>query len=369
MRRLPTVPVLVTASVAALALVACEKAAAPAAAVDAGAAAADAGTAAAPAGGPAARPAFMASFTALPERPAVENADLVRLGQMLYFEKRISKSHEISCNSCHDLARFGVDNEPTSPGHKGQRGGRNSPTTLNAALHTSQFWDGRAKDVEEQAKGPVLNPIEMAMADEGSVLKTLQSMPEYVELFAKAFPGEAKPLSYDNFGRAVGAFERQLITPSRLDAYLKGDDKALTAEELAGAQKFVETGCTACHGGATLGGLTYMKIGAVRPAEGLKEDMGRFEVTKLESDKLFFKVPSLRNVEKTAPYFHDGSVASLEEAVKKMASWQLGKDLTDADVASIVRFLKALTGTVPAELAQAPELPKSTPKTPKPVAN
>jgi cytochrome c peroxidase len=313
-----------------------------------------------------ARPAFVATFQPLPDAPAVENADRVKLGQMLYHEKRVSKSQDISCNTCHDLAKFGVDNNPTSTGFKGQKGGRNSPTTLNAALHIAQFWDGRAKDVEEQAKGPVLNPVEMAMKDDKAVLAVLSSMPEYVNLFQKAFPDDKEPMNYDNFGKAVGAFERQLITPSKLDAYLKGDDAALSAEELAGMQKFTETGCTACHNGPALGGGSFQKVGAVRPWEGLK-DNGRSDITKNDADRFFFKVPSLRNISKTAPYFHDGSEPTLEGAIKKMASWQLGKDLTDAEIASIATFLKALDGTIPAQYAAVPELPASTPKTPKPV--
>jgi cytochrome c peroxidase len=339
------------------------KDAAPPAAGPASAAPSAAPAAASPA--TADRPAFFASFAPLPDPEPLDNEERVRLGKMLYFEKRVSKSHQLSCNSCHDLARFGVDNEPTSPGHKGQRGGRNSPTTLNAALHVAQFWDGRAKDVEEQAKGPVLNPIEMAMTDDKAVVATLRSIPDYVALFQKAFPGEDDPLTYDNFGRAVGAFERRLVTPSRFDRYLKGETSSLSAEELAGAQKFAETGCTACHAGPALGGSSFMKVGLLRAWEGLK-DVGRFEVTKEEADRFVFKVPSLRNVEKTAPYFHDGSEPTLEGAVKKMAAWQLGKDLSDEDASSITTFLKTLTGELPQDLAAAPELPPSTDKTPKP---
>jgi cytochrome c peroxidase len=239
-----------------------------------------------------------------------------------------------------------VDNEPTSPGHEGKRGGRNSPSSFNAALHIAQFWDGRAKDVEAQALGPILNPIEMGMESDAKVIEKLKKDPKTVAAFKAAFPGESDPLTYKNIGEAIGAFERTLITPSRFDAYLKGDDNALTAAEKAGGKLFVQTGCTACHMGSTLGGQMYQKLGLVKDYP--TKDMGRFEVTKLEADKKMFKVPSLRNVAKTGPYFHDGSVKTLEEAVSQMAEYQLGKNLSKDEVASVVTFLNTLTGTVPA---------------------
>lgn len=294
---------------------------------------------------------------------AAPTAALVDLGRMLYHEKRLSKSHEISCNSCHLVDAFGVDNQPTSSGHKEQRGGRNSPTTFNAALQFVQFWDGRAPTIEEQAKGPVLNPIEMAMPDEAYVLTVLRSIPGYDAAFKAAFPGEADPITYDNMAKAIGAFERGLVTPSRFDKYLAGDASALTAEEQAGLDTFVTTGCTACHAGVLVGGGMYQKLGLVKPYE--TKDTGRMEVTKNEADRFMFKVPQLRNIAKTGPYFHDGSVATLEDAVKRMADHQLGKTLTDAEVASIVTFLNSLTGEVPAAYAAAPALPESGPQTPK----
>lgn len=280
----------------------------------------------------------------------------VTLGQMLYHEKRLSKGGELSCNSCHQLDKFGVDGKPTSTGDKGQLGGRNSPTVFNAAGHMAQFWDGRAADVEEQAKGPILNPVEMAMESSATVVATLKGIPGYVTAFAAAFPGEADPVTYDNLGRAIGAFERKLSTPAKLDKYLAGDDSALSEEEKKGAQEFVAVGCTACHNGALVGGAMYQKAGLVKPWPNQK-DLGRFDVTKKEVDKLFFKVPSLRNIAKTAPYFHDGSVATLGEAIKQMADHQLGKSLTDAQVASIATFLGALTGEVDTVLTAVPVLP------------
>ena len=290
---------------------------------------------------------WKAVFAPLPEvADSKENpitAEKVALGKKLYLDTRLSKDETLSCNSCHNLKTFGVDNEPTSPGHKGQRGGRNSPTSFNAALHASQFWDGRAATVEKQALGPILNPGEMAMPSEAAVIERLKKDKNYPKEFAAAFPGDKAPISYANVGNAIGAFERTLITPSRFDAFLKGDDNALTPEEKKGAQAFVQTGCVACHNGATLGGMMFQKLGLVKPYP--TKDMGRFEVTKNESDKMMFKVPSLRNVAKTGPYFHDGSVKTLDEAVSKMAEYQLGKQLTPEQVKEIVTFLDSLTAT------------------------
>jgi cytochrome c peroxidase len=290
----------------------------------------------------------------------------VELGRQLYFETRLSKNQQISCNSCHVLSKYGVDNEPTSPGHKGQRGGRNSPTVFNAGSHIAQFWDGRAATLEAQAKGPVLNPIEMAMADEASVVKVLESIPGYAPMFKKAFPGEKSPITYDNMAKAIGAFERTLVTPSRFDKYLGGDEKALTDEEKKGLQTYINTGCTMCHVGENLGGATYQKLGLMKPVAGLK-DTGRFEVTKNEADKFFFKVPSLRNVEKTAPYLHDGSLKTLEETVAFMGEYQLNRKLPREDVAAITAFLKSLTGELPAKAIAEPKALAAGKDTPKPV--
>lgn len=289
----------------------------------------------------------------------------VDLGRMLYFETRLSKSHKLSCNSCHMLDRYGVDNQPTSLGHKGQRGDRNSPTVYNAAAHMAQFWDGRAADVEAQAKGPILNPVEMAMAGESAAVETLKSMPEYVEAFQKAFPGVKDPVTYDNMALAIGAFERKLVTPSRWDKFLAGDAKALTDAEKAGFLKFSDAGCGACHSGALLGGMSYQKIGAAKPYPDAA-DQGRAKVTKNAGEKFYFKVPSLRNIDKTAPYFHNGKVKTLDQAVADMAEYQLGSKLSAADTASIVTWLRSLTGEIPAAYIKAPKLPASTAKTPKP---
>jgi cytochrome c peroxidase len=313
-------------------------------------------------------PAQLKAYAPLPEvAPGKEpiTEEKVALGRILYYEPRLSKSQKISCNSCHGLTQYGVDNQATSSGHKGQKGDRNSQTVYNAALHFVQFWDGRAPDVEEQAKGPVLNPVEMAMTSEKQAIAVLKSMPEYVDAFKKAFPNDKDPVTYDNMGKAIGAFERKLITPARWDKLLKGDQTALTAEEKAGFHTFVASGCQTCHAGALLGGNMYQKIGVVKPWPDTS-DPGRYQVTKNEADKFMFKVPSLRNIEKTGPYFHDGKIATLKEAIAKMADYQVGKTLSDADIQSIETWMKSLTGVIPADYIKQPELPKSTSKTPKP---
>ncbi|HZT31950.1 MAG TPA: cytochrome c peroxidase [Bryobacteraceae bacterium] len=289
----------------------------------------------------------------------------VTLGRMLYYEPRLSKGQDVSCNTCHNLTRYGVDGEPTSEGFKKQHGNRNSPTVYNAAAHFVQFWDGRAPDVEAQAKGPVMNPVEMAMPSEKAVAAVLKSMPEYVAAFQRAFPGEKDPVTLENAAKAIGAFERGLLTPARWDKFLKGDETALTPEEKAGFNTFVAAGCQACHAGTLLGGNLYQKIGTVKPYPDTSDE-GRFQVTKSDADKMTFKVPSLRNVEKTGPYFHNGKIPTLDAAIVQMAEYQLGKQLSDAEVRSIGAFLKTLTGDIPAEYIKPPELPKSTAKTPKP---
>jgi cytochrome c peroxidase len=287
------------------------------------------------------------------------------LGRQLYYEKRLSKNHDISCNTCHVLASYGVDGLPVSNGHKGQKGARNSPTVYNAAGHSVQFWDGRAATVEAQATGPITNPEEMAMADGAAVAKVLRSIPEYVAAFKAAFPRDKSPVTYENAAAAIGAFERKLTTPSRFDKFLAGDKEALTADERRGLNTFVETGCTICHSGVLVGGSMYQELGLVKPYRDTS-DLGRFAETKQEADKMFFKVPSLRNVDKTAPYLHNGKIASLSEMVKLMAEYQLGKTLTEPQVAAIVSFLGSLTGELPTDFIKEPTLPKSTAATPKP---
>ena len=307
-------------------------------------------------------PEKLAAFAVLPQsfvstKNPISDAK-VTLGRTLFFDPRLSRNHDVSCNSCHDLAKYGVDGERVSTGHRGQLGTRNSPTVYNAAGSVAQFWDGREPDVEAQAKGPMMNPVEMAMPGGEAVAAVLGSIPDYAPLFARAFPDDRAPVTLDNATRAIGAFERTLVTPSRWDRFLGGEAGALTDAEKRGAATFVDTGCTGCHSGALVGGGMFQKLGLVRAWPDL-HDQGRYQVTKQEADRLVFKVPSLRNVAKTEPYFHDGSVATLSEAVRLMARHQLGRELDDASVARIVDFLGALTGELPSERIAPPQLPPS----------
>ncbi|MCL4150289.1 UNVERIFIED_CONTAM: hypothetical protein GTU68_018156 [Idotea baltica] len=242
------------------------------------------------------------------------------------------------------LDSYGVDNKAVSSGHKKQTGARNSPSVYNSALHFLQFWDGRAKDVEEQALGPILNPVEMAMDSENNVVEALRVDKDYKLMFSLAFPDEKKPLNFRNIGKAIGAFERTLLTPSRFDKFLDGDNSALNIKEKKGFELFVKKGCTVCHSGVGLGGHMFQKLGLVKSYQ--TDDIGRAEVTGNDSDKFFFKVPSLRNVEKTAPYFHDGKVETLSEAVRLMGYHQLGVKLINDEIESIVLFLNSLTGDI-----------------------
>ena len=269
----------------------------------------------------------------------------IELGKKLYFDVRLSVNDTQSCNTCHrvDNKLGGVDNNQFSKGAPaGTIGGRNSPTVLNAGFHLAQFWDGRAADLTEQAKGPILNPVEMAMPSEEAVVKKIGAIEEYQTLFKRAFPEAKEAITYDNLAFAIAAFESTLITKDRFDDFLGGDAKALSAEEKKGLKAFMDAGCMSCHNGPLLGGNSYQKMGLLNPYANTK-DLGRYDVTKKDADKYFFKVPSLRNVALTAPYFHDGASATLEDAVQQMAHLQLNKKLSDEEVKSIVTFLGALT--------------------------
>ena len=296
-------------------------------------------------------------------RPFTE--EQVKLGHQLWYEPRLSKGNTASCNSCHNLATAGVDNLPTSQGHKGQFGGRNSPTALNAALLGMQFWDGRAADVEEQAGGPLVNPVEMANDSQEAAAAKIAKIPEYQELFKTAFP-EDGAVSFKNITTALGAFERTLLTPTKWDDYLKGNVNALSEQERKGVRAFMDNGCIACHSGVNLGGATFQKFGLVEGPywkfiEDPKHDKGRADVTKKAEDEFFFRVPGLRNVAKTYPYFHNGSVWELDKAVTIMGKAQLGKDLSKEDTDNIVAFLKTLSGNVSDSARTMPELPLSAP--------
>jgi cytochrome c peroxidase len=311
----------------------------------------------------------LAAFETLPEvvEPTAYTMteEIVDLGRLLFYEDRLSISQEISCNSCHLLDKYGVDQIRFSIGHEGNLVGRNSPTVYNAALHIAQFWDGRAADLEEQAKGPILDAGEMGMPNPEYVEFILQTIPGYVELFEATFPGDPNPINYDNVGNAIGAFERRLFTPDRFDAFLEGDDAALTDREKAGLNLFLDVGCASCHNGPALGGTMYAKLGQFKDYPDLV-DVGRYDVTGLDADRYSFKVPSLRNIAETAPYLHDGSIGSLSEMVRIMAEYQLGRELTQTQIADIVAFLQALTGEIPTDYIAIPEFPPNGPTTPGP---
>jgi cytochrome c peroxidase len=286
-------------------------------------------------------------FEPLPETmPGSENdtAEHIALGKKLFFEKRLSINDTQSCASCHILEKgfAGVDNLPTSPGARGEQGTRNSPTVLNSGWQDSQFWDGRAEDLVEQAKGPILNPIEMGMPDEKTVVQKIQGIAEYQSVFEKVFPGDKPAISYQNIAEAIAAFERTLMTPGRVDDFLNGDAKAFSETEQRGLKAFLKVDCKSCHDGKLLGGETYEPLGKENPYEN-QTDQGIYTVTKDENDRMLFKVSSLRNVALTAPYFHDGKIETLEQAVRKMGKLQLNEELSDQQVSDITSFLKALT--------------------------
>jgi cytochrome c peroxidase len=289
--------------------------------------------------------------------------DKVQLGKMLYYDTRLSAKGNKSCNSCHDLQSFGVDNQRTSVGDNGKKGNRNSPTVFNAALHNMQFWDGRAKNVEEQAGMPILNSVEMGIPHKGVLVQRLTKVDRYRELFAAAFPGEKAPLNYVNLEKAIAAFERTLLTPSRFDTYMQGETAALTLEEKAGLVTFIKAGCTNCHNGVGVGGGQMKRFGLVTDYRTLTgssvNDEGRITVTHNVSDKDVFKVPGLRNIIGTYPYFHDGSIVQLDSAVKIMGKVQLNKELTTEEVNRIMVFLSSLTGDIkPSAKNIPPELVK-----------
>ncbi|PNK61874.1 cytochrome C biogenesis protein CcsA [Psychrobacter sp. FDAARGOS_221] len=295
---------------------------------------------------------------------AVAEPKKVALGKMLWFDTRLSKSGTLSCNSCHDLAKGGTDNIPTSVGYNWAEGPINSPTVLNSRYSLAQFWDGRAKDLMEQAGGPIENPLEMASSHE-FVVKVLNSIPEYKALFHEAFANE-DDINIDQVTSAIALFEETLVTPnSRFDQWLGGDDESITAQELKGYQLFKDSGCVACHNGSAVGGGSFQKFGVFDKYTTQNLAEGRYAVTGNDDDKHLFKVPTLRNIDLTYPYFHDGQVDSLADAVNIMGKIQLNRDFTSEETADIVAFLKTLTGDQPQ--IKLPKLPPSNENTPKPV--
>ncbi len=268
----------------------------------------------------------------------------IDLGKKLFFDNTLSKNGTISCNSCHNLTTFGVDNKSFSLGDTKELGGRNSPSVIYASLHALQFWDGRAKDVEEQAGGPLLNPVEHSLPNKEFLEQKLRAITEYQTLFKTVYPNDKEPITFANITNAIGAFERQLNPTSKFDDYLDGNENAINEKEKKGLTAFVDNGCTTCHSGVAIGGQLMQKFGLygdyAKLTNSKKIDKGLFDRTQKEGDQFMFKVPSLRNVEKTYPYFHDGSVASLKETIKIMGKLQVNKDLSDNDIENIEAYLK-----------------------------
>ena len=315
-----------------------------------------------------ARQVFQPIPAAPPELPGNPSSPAkIELGKMLYFDPRLSASHAISCNSCHNLGLGGADAEPTSLGHRWQHGGRNAPTVFNSVFNKAQFWDGRAKDLEQQAGGPIVNPIEMA-SPEAHVAEQIKGIPGYREAFEKAFPGESSPITLGNVQKAIAAFEATLITPNApLDRFLRGDANALSPAQKEGLALFIDRGCASCHNGINVGGGMYAPFGVVeKPGADIlpPTDKGRFMVTKTASDEYVFKVPTLRNIRLTAPYFHSGQAWDLGQAVAVMGASQLGTQLSADEVSKITAFLEGLTGDQPK--VTYPELPPSVGSTPQP---
>ncbi|MCU7853139.1 MAG: cytochrome-c peroxidase [Candidatus Thiodiazotropha sp. (ex Monitilora ramsayi)] len=287
-------------------------------------------------------------FEPLPQTmPGSENNTPARieLGKQLYFDTRLSINDTQSCASCHPVGdgRGGMDNLPTSPGARGEFGDRNTPTVLNAGWQSSQFWDGRAADLADQAGQPILNPIEMGMPDKESVVKKLSAITAYVEAFTKAFPDDASPLSYANLAEAIAAFERTLRSESRFDDFMRGDKAALTTQEQSGLTKFIRHNCIRCHDGPMLGGTLIEKLGVYKDFHNT-EDKGRHRVTGDEADEMMFKVASLRNVAITGPWYHDGSGKTLEDVIRTMGRIQLDIELKADEIDDIAAFLASLTG-------------------------
>ena len=308
----------------------------------------------------------------LPEKPPIPKNNpmsgaKVSLGKQLYFDARLSRTGTVSCNSCHSVMSGGEDNRANSVGVDGKTGGRSSPTVWNSAFLSVQFWDGRAASLEEQAKGPLTNPVEMGMPNHDAVMARVKDIPGYVAQFKKVF-GNTDPLTIDNLAKAIAAYERTLITPgSAHDRFMKGDKKAMSLSAQRGMKAFQGNGCIACHSGPNFAGPAlpegtgfFMKFPTFAGSEydskyDLTDDKGRYDVTKNEADKHMFRVPTLRNVALTAPYFHNGKVKTLDEAVRVMAKVQLDKKLSNQEVDDIVEFLKSLTGRFPKQ--EMPVLP------------
>ena len=302
-------------------------------------------------------PANLWMFSPLSPAAPVEGvaAERVNLGRRLYYDTHLSENNSVSCNSCHDLANYGADKgHAVSLGHDKKPGGRNSPTVYNAVLQFVQFWDGRAPTLAAQASGPMMNPVEMGMSGPDAVLAVLRATPDYVAAFKKAYPESRDPVTMENVTDAIAQFESGLVTPAPWDDYLRGNQNALTADQKEGLRVYMQAGCSACHAGTGMGGNSYQKLGAFKDWPDQKSDRGRFDVTKETRDQMYFKVPLLRNIDQTGPYFHNGQVATLEEAVRLMGHHQTGHDLSPREIQSIVSFLHSLTGPLPKKYVELP---------------
>lgn len=317
-------------------------------------------------------PSALLVFAALPtkiERPDnTLTEDKVALGRQLYFDARLSKGQDVSCNSCHDVTKAGADEVALSTGTKKKQGTRNAPSLFNAAGGFAQGWDGRATLVEELVVPHAAEASVMGI-DEKKLVAMVSSIPAYATAFQKVFIEEKTAITGETISKAIAAYTRMLLTPARWDAFLGGKADALTDAEKAGVAVFLDSNCATCHAGKYVGAAQNQKLGVAKPwpaPDGGAVDHGRIAVTKQDVDNDVFKVPSLRNVVRTAPYLHDGSIATLEEVTKLMARHQVGKELTDEQVKSLVSFMGALTGEPPKDLVAKPELPPSGPKTPKP---
>jgi cytochrome c peroxidase len=300
-------------------------------------------------------PRILRRFAPISEVTGTGTSPLVSLGRMLYFEPLLSRTGTVSCNSCHPLDKYGATNTAVSTGVDGKQGSRNAPSTYNAAGHFRQFWDGRAATLGEQAQGPIQNPAEMGM-ESARVVQVLAGVEGYRQAFARAYPGQAQPISFSNVSAAIAEFESGLITPGRWDRYLLGDKSALTQREKDGAKLFSNLGCMVCHTGAYIGGTMFEKLGVHLPWPN-QQDRGRSQISKSSADDMVFKVPSLRNVANTSPYFHDGSVTSLKQAVLLMSRHQLGEEVTGDEADDIVAWLGSLTGRISLDYIRTPSLP------------
>jgi cytochrome c peroxidase len=294
-------------------------------------------------------------FSITPER--------VELGRALFFDPRASVDGTTSCARCHVPSLYGTDGLSKPHGAHDKINPRNAPTVLNAALQFTAHWRGDRKNVEDQATQALIGPPSFGNPDYASAMKRVKAIPGYSEMFQRAFSGEQDPVTPENWGKAIGSYERTLVTPSRFDRYLSGERQALSVAEQRGLRTFLETGCAACHNGPGVGGGMFQKFGVVEDywneTKSTQIDKGRFDVTHNDADMYVFKVPGLRNVAMTPPYFHDGAVKTLPEAVRIMAKVQLGKDLTEEDIADIVAFLGSLTGQLPQDFHDSPVLPPS----------